>query len=348
MPRRRRRSTVPTIAWERERSAIGRRIAGRSPQFYATAGVVGIVVVAIGIVAFAFLNNYIQDRNRPGSTAIKVEDTNYTVRYFTERMRRYIQQAGGTGSVFGQNPEAALSFVGDELIEEALILRYAADQGQTATDDEIKAEIAKMLTLQGPDDANFDTRLAEELTRTGLSDQQYRDMARAAVLKRKVQEKFTAEIPPAAEAVHYREIILDTTDQTEGDALVQQIEGGTDFAEVAKQRSTDPAAKDNGGDKGWVPRGYLDDRELENTIFALDFGKPVVYATDTNVHVYQVLEKAPDRPVEEAQKPIIAQNKYSFWMEDLRSSAKITNEMVFPEGNLDKIQYAVDRVRQTT
>jgi parvulin-like peptidyl-prolyl isomerase len=338
---------VPVPAWERERGAIGRRIGGQSPQFYAIAGVVGLLVVALGIVAFAFLNNYIQDRNRPGSTAIKVEDTNYTVRNFTDRMRRYIQQAGGTGSVFGQNPEAALSLVADELIEEALVLRFAADQGQTATDDEVKAEIATMLALSGPDDANFDTRLGEELTRTNLSDQQYRDMARAVVLRRKVEEKFKAEVPPASEAIHYRQIILDTTDQTQGDALVRQIEGGTDFAEVAKEQSTDPAAKENGGDQGWVPRGFIDDRDLENALFALEPGKLSVYSKDGSVYVYQVIEKQPDRPVEEAQKSTVSANKFRFWIDDLKASAKITNEMVLPEGDIDKIRYAVDRVRQT-
>ena len=189
MPKRRRRSAVPVPVWDRDRGAIGRTIAGRNPRFYATAGVVGLLVVAVALVAFAFLNNYLEDRNRPGSTAVKVEDTNYTVRYFTERLNRFIQQSGGSGSLFGQQPQAALGLVADELIDEALLLRFAADQGQSATEDEVKAEIAKMLTLTGPDDPTFETRFREELTRTNVTEQQYRDMARAAVLKTKVEAK---------------------------------------------------------------------------------------------------------------------------------------------------------------
>jgi parvulin-like peptidyl-prolyl isomerase len=347
MPKRRRRSSVPVPVWERDRGAIGRRIAGGSPRFYATAGVVGLVVVAVGIVAFAFLNNYLEDRNRPGSTAVKVEDTNYTVRYFTERLNRFIQQSGGSGSVFGQQPQAALSLVADELIDEALLLRFAADQGQSATDDEVKAEIAKLLTLTGPDDPTFDTRLQEELSRTGFTDPQYRDMARAAVLKRKVEEKFTAEVPAVAESIHYRQIILDTTDLTEGDALVRQIEGGTDFAQVAAEKSTDTAAKETGGEVGWAPRGSLD-KGLEDALFALEPGKLTVYPTGQSVYVYQVLEKQPDRPVEEGQKSTISQNKFRSWLDEKRASVTIINDMDLADGDFDKIDYALKRVQQTT
>ena len=347
MPKRRRRSSVPVPVWERDRGAIGRRIAGGSPRFYATAGVVALVVVAVGIVAFAFLNNYIEDRNRPGSTAVKVEDTNYTVRYFTKRLDRFIQQAGGTGSVFGQQPQAALSLVADELIDEALLLRFAADQGQSATDDEVKAEIAKMLTLTAPDDPTFDTRLQEELSRTGFTEQQYRDMARAAVLKRKVEEKFTAEVPAVAESIHYRQIILETTDLTEGDALVRQIEGGADFAQLAAEKSTDTAAKESGGEVGWAPRGSLQ-KALEDALFALEPGKLTVYPQDQNVYVYQVLEKQLDRPVEDDQKTTISQNKFRSWLDEKRASVKIVNDMDLTDGDVEKIDYALKRVQQTT
>jgi parvulin-like peptidyl-prolyl isomerase len=338
---------VPVPAWERERGAIGRRVLGRNPRFYATAGVVGLVVVAVGLVAFAFINNYLEDRNRPGSTAVKVEDTNYTVRYFSERLNRFIQQSGGSGSLFGQQPQAALSLVADELINEALLLRFAPDQGQSATEDEVKAEIAKMLTLTGSDDPTFETRFQEELTRTGFTEQQYRDMARAAVLKRKVEEKFTAEVPTIAESIHYRQIILDTTDQTEGDALVRQIEGGADFAQLAAEQSTQPNAKENGGEAGWVPRGSLE-TELEDTLFALEPGKLTVYPTDQNVYVYQVLEKQLDRPVEDVHKTTISQNNFRSWLDEKRASVKIVNDMDLSDGDIEKIDYVLKRVAQTT
>jgi peptidyl-prolyl cis-trans isomerase C len=345
MPRRRRRS-VPVPAWDRDRGAIGRRVAGMPPRYYAAAGVIGLVIVALGLVAFAFANDYIQDRNRPGSTAIRVEDTNYTVRYFTERLRRYIQQNGGSGSLFGQQPQAALTPLSDELINEALLLRFAEEKGSTVTEDEVKAELATMLTLTGPDDPNFETRFREELARTNLTEQQYRDMAKAAVLKRKVEAQFTAELPATAESIHYRQIALETTNQTEGDAVVREIEAGADFAEIAKQRSALPSAAEDGGEAGWVPRGVLDP-QLEDTLFALEAAELTVYPSQSNVYVYQVLEKQADRPIEEGQKASLSSRAFREWLDEKRASVRVVNDMEFPGGNIDKIQYALSRVQTT-
>ena len=346
MPKRRRRSRVPVPVWERERGAIGSRVLGRRPQFYATAGVVLMVVVAIGLIVFGFGSDWIEDRNRPGSTAIQVEDTKYSVRYYTERLRRYIQQLGGAGTQFGQNPQFALALVSDELIREAILLRFAEEQGQSATDDEIKTEIATMLTLSGPDDPTFDARFQEELTRTNIPEAQYRDMAKAAVLNRKVQAKFTAEVPAAAESIHYRQIVVGE-DQAAADAIKRQIEGGADFAQIAAEKSQDTTAKENGGDAGWAPRGSLE-TTLEDSLFALEPGQVITFPTQSNVYVYQLLEKQADRPIDEAQKPTLAQTAYQDWLDEKRASVKIVDEMQIQDGDLKKIEYAISRVQQAT
>jgi foldase protein PrsA len=345
MPKRRRRTHVPTAAWDRERGAIGRRLFGRSPQFYATAGVVAIVAVAVGLVVVGFGSNWIEDRNRPGSTAVQVGDVKYSVKYFTERLRQYIEDQGGAGTNISQNPQLGLEPVSQALIEQALLLQFAEEQGQTATDDEIKAEIATMLALSGPNDPNFDARLQEELARTNVSEEQFRDTARSVVLKRKIQAKFASEVPATAEAVHYRQIIL--ADQTEADAVRQQIEGGADFAQIAGEKSLDTTAKENGGDAGWVPRGLLEN-SLEETLFALEPGGVTTFPTAQNAFVYQLIEKQADRPLDEADKEPISQNNLQDWLEEKRSSVNLVNHMQLPGGDLDKIQYALSRVQQST
>ncbi len=342
MPKRR-RSRVPTPAWERERGTIGSRLLGRSAQFYAAAGVVLLVVAALGLVGFGFASNWIEDRNRPGSTAVQVGETRYSVRYYTERLRKRVQELGGAGSQFGQNPQLALGPLSEELIEEALLLRFAEEQGQTATEDEVKSEIATLLSITA-DDANFDTRFQEELTRTNITEVQYRDMAKAAVLKRKVQDKFTAEVPANAESVHYRQIIV--KEQSEADSIKSQIEGGADFAQIAAEKSLDTSAKENGGDAGWVPRGSLE-KSLEDVLFALEPGKLTTFSTASSFYVYQVLEKQADRPVEDAQKSQVSNNAYQAWLEEKRGTVNVVNHMDLSAGDPDKIEYAVSHVRQS-
>ena len=346
MPKRRRRSRVPTPAWERERGAIGGQLLSHTPQFYATAAVIALVIAALTIVGFGVGKKWLEDHNRPGSTAVQVDETKYTVSYYTERLRKFIQQIGGASSQIGQNPQLALGAVSDELIEEAIVLRFAGEKGQTATDDEVKTQLGTLLSIK-PDAPDFDTRFQDELQRTGISESQYRDMAKAAALKKKLQDQFTAEVPAVAESIHYRQIAV--ADKATADALKTQIEGGADFAQLAAEKSTAPGAKDNGGDAGWAPRGSLD-QTLEDKLFALQPGQLTTFASQSNFYVYQVVEKQADRPLEDSQKSGISSHAYQKWVDAKRATVKIVDHMSPSGGDTDakKIEYAVSRVRQAT
>jgi parvulin-like peptidyl-prolyl isomerase len=188
------------------------------------------------------------------------------------------------------------------------------------------------------DDPNFGTRFQEELTRSGLTEEQYREITAAAVLRRKVNEKFTAEVPANAESIHYRLIALGSGDQALADDLRAQIEGGADFAALAAERSLDTQTKENGGDAGWAPRGFLE-TELEDHLFAQEVNAVSTYPTANNVYVYQVTEKVPDRPVDEAQKATLAEKKYSDWATEKQDGVDIKQ---FDLGNSDNVAYLVD------
>jgi len=346
MPKRRRRSRVPTPVWDRERGAIGSRLFSRNAQFYATAGVIALVLAALMIVGFGVGKNWIDDRNRPGSTAVQVEDTKYSVSYYTERLRKFIQEIGGASNQVGQNPQLALGAVSDQLIEEAIVLRFAGEKGQTVTDDEVKTQIATLLSIK-PDAPDFDSRFQEELQRTKISESQYRDMAKAAALKKKLQDQFTAETPAVAESIHYRQIAV--ADRATADAIKKQIEGGADFAQVAADKSTAPGAKDNGGDAGWAPRGALDP-DIENALFALQPGQLTLFPSQSNFYVYQVIERQPDRPVEDSEKSNISTHAYQKWLDGKKASVTIVDHMSPTGGAPDgkKIRYAVSRVQEPT
>jgi peptidyl-prolyl cis-trans isomerase C len=299
------------------------------------AGVVLIVVAAVGLVAYAFASDWWSDINRPGSTAIRVGDTKYSVRHYAERVRQYVDSIGGAEGQAGQNPQIAMQIVSEEIEEEALVLAGAPDLGVTADDNEIKAEIATILGLTGPDDPTFDSRLAEEVKNSKISESQFRDRARAAVLKRKAQEKFKAEVPGAAEAVHYRE--LTATDQTDADGIVARVQGGTDFAQIATEKGVE-----NGGDKGWAPRGLLD-KAVEDKLFALEPGGLTTHENEGGPFlVYQVLEKQADRPVEDAQKTTISDNTYERWLDEKRNSLKVENEVTSAGCDAKKVKWVLD------
>ncbi len=73
--------------------------------------------------------------------------------------------------------------------------------------------------------------------------------------------------------------------------LRKDLEGGKDFAAVARESSEDPGSKARGGDMGWVERGNMDP-SLADAVFALKDGEltqPV--ETKFGIHLVKVQEK---------------------------------------------------------
>jgi foldase protein PrsA len=306
---------------------------------YATIAIVALVVVAIAVIGIGYLMDWNEDRQRPGSTAIKVEDQNYTVETFTDRSKLWVEDNGGTG-------QAALVIptVGSQLIEEALLIKFASEKQIEATDDDVKAELAKLLGITA-EDPNFDNVFKSELDASGLSEQQYRDMARANVLREKLKVKLQEELPAEAESVHYQ--VIQVRDQALADDLKAQADGGADFAALATANTTDTATRDKGGDAGWVPRGILPDAQ-EDIVFGLEPGETAVYpATGGTVYVFRLVEKADSHPVEETHKPTLAQTAYNDWMKEKNDSVEVVNNMDFSNGDRDKIDYVIDNADLT-
>jgi peptidyl-prolyl cis-trans isomerase D len=119
------------------------------------------------------------------------------------------------------------------------------------------------------------------------------------------------------ERVHARHILLSTANkpkdevpkiQAQAEALLKQIKGGADFAELAKKSSQDPGSAQKGGDLGWVSRGQMV-KPFEDAVFTL---KPNeisnVVTTEYGFHIIQVLEKQPAhlQTLDEVKPAIIA------------------------------------------
>lgn len=72
------------------------------------------------------------------------------------------------------------------------------------------------------------------------------------------------------EQVKAKHILLD--DENTAKDIIKKLEAGEDFAELAKEHSTDPTAKDNGGELGYFPKGAMVP-EFEEAAFSLEVGK---------------------------------------------------------------------------
>jgi len=329
---------IPAIAWDQpESTTVTERITSGGATMLLAGGIVALVVVAFGFIAYGFGADYIEDQRRPGSTALKIDDTKYDLRYFSERLRSYVQQNGGTGSAASQ-ANVAFGAVTDQIVEEAVLLQFAGEFGLAASEAEVNDEIATRLNTQA-DSPDFDVRVQDELERAGISEDLFRDQVAAAVLRTKVIGHFLDELPDTMESIHLRQILV--ADRVDADEIKEEIEAGGDAAAIAEERSLDPVTGAEGGDAGWLPRGALL-ADVEDTLFGLDTGDVIVYPVgDTAFFVYELLDKDPLRALDSDQGDNLAQADTFAWVNEKIVILNIVDEV---NTDNDKANWAFEQV----
>lgn len=154
----------------------------------------------------------------------------------------------------------------------------------------------------------------------GLDETQYRQIIRAAVLKDKLQEALGEETPKVAEQAHARHILVETEDEAK--EVIERLNKGEDFAELAKELSKDTASGLEGGDLGFVPRGRFVEA-VEEPVFTLPVGQvsePI--QSDFGWHVIEVLERE-ERELSPTDYQLSQRQAYSKWLTDTRAAADV-------------------------
>jgi parvulin-like peptidyl-prolyl isomerase len=134
--------------------------------------------------------------------------------------------------------------------------------------------------------------------------------------------------PAEAEQVHAAHILV-TTEET-GTLVLEKLQAGADFAELAQEYSTDTGSKDQGGDLGWFPRGVMV-TEFEDAAFALNPGETSgLVATDFGYHIITVLGKEV-RPLDPDLVDQMRQTNFDAWFQDERDKANIETLVQFAQ-----------------
>ncbi|WP_331372050.1 peptidylprolyl isomerase [Sinorhizobium chiapasense] len=186
--------------------------------------------------------------------------------------------------------------------------------------------LAKNAEKEGlQDDAVFKQRIAY-LTERELHNAFFKKHVVDAVTKEDVKARYDKEIAaiPAQEEIKARHILVKTEDEAK--AVIQELDAGKSFVELAKAKSSDPN-KDDGGDLGYFAKGRMVP-EFEAAAFALEKGTytktPV--KTQFGFHVILVEDKRPQAPptleqVEPQVRQLVMRDKY---LELLASAKKET------------------------
>lgn len=131
-----------------------------------------------------------------------------------------------------------------------------------------------------------------------LSNEALKAVVEGAVTDAALQAAYDARYAAATPATEYHAAHILVDSQEKAAELKAQIDGGADFAEIARANSTDGAAQ-NGGDLGWFGLGMMV-KPFEDAVVAMKAGEvagPV--QTDFGWHVVKLVE------TREAAKPTL-------------------------------------------
>ncbi|MGI6066441.1 MAG: foldase protein PrsA [Bacillota bacterium] len=238
-----------------------------------------------------------------------------------------------------QNGEAAL----DSLITERIIALEVKKQNISVSDKEVEEELSELIAQNGGeeyfnqtlamygltmDDAKKDVKGNLELTKLLEGE--------VSVSEEEMKKYFeeNKETFNQQEQVQVRHILVETIDKA--NEVKEKLAGGADFAELAKEYSTDASNKDAGGELGYIIKGQMVE-EFEKAAFSLEVGEtsdPV--KTKYGYHIINVEDKKAAKAAKyEDHKTEIKetltnqkmQTEYGSWLEKKREEYKVENRL---------------------
>lgn len=244
------------------------------------------------------------------------------------------------------------------LINEELQLAKAKERGLTVDDAGILAKVEATKARYQSEEMFYDV-----LGRQGMSEDQYIERLRRQEILRNltmsVRAEGVSEDDPRLveyyeenkenfrrpEMIRLSQIYLSAPaqgDQAERDAaqveaqqIIEQLNDGADFAELAKKHSDDPSAK-NGGDLQFVTRNRMP-REVDQVAFNLNVGEvSEVIPMGGGFMIIKVTDKRPEGiqtfdEVKDGIKRHLENQYWKNWLDTLRAEATVTNALE-PEG----------------
>ncbi|GGA36101.1 peptidyl-prolyl cis-trans isomerase [Paenibacillus physcomitrellae] len=232
------------------------------------------------------------------------------------------------------------------MIDDELIRQEAVKANVEVTDADIKKERDFYITQFGSEDA-----LNQLLAQYGMTADDFQNqLKKEAQIRKLLEPKVTVTDDQIKSYFDQNKAQFDTPAQVqasqivvatekEANDIISQLKGGSDFAALAKEKSTDTATKDNGGDLGFFAKdsGTVDPA-IETAAFSLKKGDissavktsdgqfAVVKATDTKAAHSATL----DEKKGEIKDLLVTQQVSTMstsWLDDLRSKSTINNSL---------------------
>ena len=250
-------------------------------------------------------------------------------------------------------PESVREQIIDSLVNQKLLKAGAEELGVTVDSSEVDTYVKTMR-----DNFDSDEAWADALSQAGFTEEEYRESITSSLIQQGVSEHFEQEAQASDEdlleaakmyASYYdgakrsSHILFAAEDEATARDVLARIKAGTlDFAEAAKQYSTDSSAE-SGGDVGWdrtstFVTAYQDALDALNLnevsdLVVSDYGIHIIKCTDVYTAPEEVtsIEDLPEEfrdTISSQAASVGASQKYQEWLDGLREKAEIVvNDM---------------------
>jgi parvulin-like peptidyl-prolyl isomerase len=242
--------------------------------------------------------------------ALTVNGDGISLEEFNAELARY--QAAQLALGKQLTSEQVTTAVSDDFVSQLLLAQGAKEAGFVLDDAALQARIDALSTKLGGAD-----KLTAWQQAHGYSAESFRVALMRQAASAWMRDKIIAAVPSTAEQVHIRQILL--YNQANAQKYWNLLEAGSKFDTIALQ--VDPVTR---GDIGWIPRGYLAEKAIEDAAFALEPNKYSAIIQDkVGFHMLELIERQADRPLSPDQKLTLQSRALSDWVSARRQKSSI-------------------------
>jgi foldase protein PrsA len=231
----------------------------------------------------------------------------------------------------------------EQLIADKIVASEAKKQKITISDDELNKEVDKLKESYGGEEVFNQVLESNNTTLDVLKEDLSNYLTLRKLLEPQIEitdEELKAYFEENKDSLGEAEQVKASQILVEDEALAteikQKLADGADFAELAKEYSTDEGSKENGGELGFFARGTMVS-EFEDAAFTLpinQISEPV--KSDYGYHIIKVVEKKEAKEAnyddsKAAIKETLIEQKmdseYSIWLEEKKKDYDIENSL---------------------
>lgn len=185
-----------------------------------------------------------------------------------------------------------------DLIESTIVRQGAEERGLEISDADVEARTQEIVDQMGQE--QFD----DFVEQSGMSADDIAEQIRDLVRRERLQEELAADVEVGDDDVEAfyeenresryerasaRHILVETEEEAE--EVLDRLDAGEDFAEVAADVSTDPGSAERGGELGEFGRGQMVPA-FDEAVFDSEVGEVVgPVETDFGFHVIEVTDR---------------------------------------------------------